>query len=76
MADFRIWATINHTAPGEFVVTVSGVPDNPNSLARVEVTMRTAPSRALANELSADLVLDMGTRLRQGGHRVVDVEDD
>jgi hypothetical protein len=76
MADFRIWATINHTAPLEYVVTVSGVPDDPDSCECPHISMRSTTSRTQAVESAADLVLQMGQLLRQGGHRVVDVEDE
>lgn len=64
MADYRNWATINHAAPGEFVVTVSGVPDDLASPERARVSMLPAPSHGGAIELAADLVRQMGQRLR------------
>jgi hypothetical protein len=60
MADFRIWGTIHHTGPHEFIVTVSAVPHPPGAtLEGVKVACHTAPTRELAVEACANLVLQI-----------------
>ena len=74
MADFRIWGTINQTAPHESVVTGSAVPHPFGALEGVVVSAHTAPTRELAAEACVNLVLQMGNIVRERGDRVVDVE--
>ncbi len=73
--DFRIWATIHQTAPSEFAVTVSAMPDDPNSLERPRVILRIAATREIAEAIQRELSLKMGAALRAGGNRIVDLEE-
>lgn len=72
MADFHIWGRIEHTAPKEFFVIVSAVPESGEESVRVESSTKES-LQAAQLELER-LMVAMGAKLRANDHRVTDVE--
>lgn len=72
--NFRLWGTINEVAGGgPFFVTVSAVCDDDAREVR-GVESAEASTRAGAEDLCQRLLVRLGAKLREEGHRVVDVE--
>ena len=72
MPDFHLAATINQVGPHEFFVTVSAMAAsgaNEGTILRTDI----ATSRLQAEELSADVLLQVAKLVRERGDRVVDV---
>lgn len=73
MADFRIWARVEHIGVKRFIAIVSAVQDPPAD--KAIVLTGEAPSLAEANASRDRLMIEMGERVRARGDRVVDVEE-
>lgn len=73
MADFRIWARIENIGPSEFLVIASAVPET-SGAESASILTTTMQSLADANRERERLVVELGTKVRERGDRVVDVE--
>lgn len=77
MATYQIWADITPLEPDRFFVTVSAVPAHERNDQRTGgVTSGEARSMEDAQMLRDDLVLQLGKKLRERGHVIVDLIDD
>ena len=86
MGAFTIWGRITHSAPGEFVVTVSAIPlqsemavadlnREPMVATVVAATRQQAEdTRQQAEDTRDMMVKALAEQLRDGGHQVLDVE--
>jgi hypothetical protein len=74
MSHFRIWGTINQTAPAHFLVVVSAVRDPPKFSATADVRTADAASRQDAEQLQEKMMIELGAEVRARGDRIVDVE--
>lgn len=74
MATYQIWADITQLAPDRFFVTVSAVPAHERNEQRTGgVTTAEAKSLEEAQGIRDDLVLQLGKKLRDRGHVIVDL---
>lgn len=74
MATYQIWADITQLAPERFFVTVSAVPAHERNEQRTGgVTTAEAKSLEEAQGIRDDLVLQLGKKLRDRGHVIVDL---
>ena len=75
MADYRIWGRIRHAAPDVVLAIASAVPDSasPGDL-RADVETAMAESLEQAKRELEPLCVLVGSRIRDGGGRIVDVE--
>ena len=79
MGAFTIWGRIAHTAPGEFVVTVSAIPlQSEAAVADLNrepmVATVIASTRHQAEDTRDMMGKALAGQLREGGHQVLDVE--
>jgi hypothetical protein len=72
MADYRIWGQLTQTGPQQFVAVASAVSIEPDTRAMVEHVERA--SRTDAETELERLIMYLGAKVRESGHRVVDVE--
>lgn len=73
MADFRIWAKVEHVGVKQFLAIASAVPEVVAD--RPVVLTSIAPTLVEANEHKAQLMVELGDKVRARGDRVVDVEE-
>jgi hypothetical protein len=77
MATYQIWADITELAPGKFFVSVSAVPANERTQERTGgVQTATVSTRQAAEDLRDELVLELGKKLRERGHVIVNRFDE
>jgi hypothetical protein len=77
MATYQIWADITEVEPGRFFVTVSAVPKEERTQDRTGgVKTGEAATLAEAHSVRDQLVLQVGKRLRQRGHVILDLIHD
>lgn len=74
MATYQIWADITQISPGRFFVTVSAVPKEERTPERTG-GVKTAEAKTLdeAHVLRDQLVLEVGKKLRERGHVILDL---
>ena len=74
MATYQIWADITQIAPDRFFVTVSAVPKEERTQERTG-GVKTAEAKSLeeAKTLRDELVLQVGKKLRDRGHVILDL---
>jgi hypothetical protein len=77
MATYQIWADITELAPDKFFVSVSAVPANERTQERTGgVQTATVGTRQAAEDLRDELVLELGKKLRERGHVIVNRFDE
>ena len=77
MATYQIWADITELAPDKFFVSVSAVPANERTQERTGgVQTATVDTRQAAEDLRDELVLELGKKLRERGHVIVNRFDE
>ena len=74
MGRFQIWGRVTHTGPGEFLVVVTGMPED--SGASPHVFTQASPSRDAALVMRDVLMNRMGREVRQLGGEISDAVED
>ena len=77
MATYQIWADITQISPERFLVTVSAVPKEERTQERTG-GVKTVEAKSLdeAHVLRDQLVREVGKKLRERGHVILDLIDD
>ena len=77
MATYQIWADITEMAPDRFFISVSAVPAHERNQERTGgVTTAEARSREDAETRRDEMVLELGKKLRDRGHVIVNLFDE
>jgi hypothetical protein len=72
LADFRIWARVEHIGVKQFIAIASAVQGPPDD-SRPIVIFEAAPTLAEAHQRKTRLAIQVGAQVRARGDRVVDV---
>lgn len=77
MATYQIWSSVSEISPGKFMVMVSAVPKAERTQERTG-GVKTAEAKTLAEAeaIRDQMVLEVGKRLRDRGHVILDLIDD